>query len=416
MRILKSTMWRKVVKIYSKHPDLFTLILLIILSLPQRLLFLTEYPSIIIDEYAYLRDIEKIYLSGNYYFALPQWDASQAYLVYYPTLFFTWLNMDPLYALRLQSAITSLLGLIPFFFITKRFTNRFIAFNATVLYASSYYYLQFSRVGWGVIFALTFGLFTLWVFLLTLEKKSLWMGIVSSVFASITFYSYRAGIIYILTPIIILFVNLILGKLDRIFLLKIVLIYVVTLILLSIPWILHILNPTSEYFLRGESVSINNTLLPYLKMYNKSDIFLYQIKTAIFSWIFMVPIEGTGGHIENPRYLPLSYPAISPLLISLFLFGMLLAVARFKETSFLFFIFFTILISSQIFTVYPPNGARALGLLPIIYVFIALSLNFIYKSLPFHNNKKWVILMFTVSVCITDILFYIYWMTWIKVF
>lgn len=405
-------MYTKVAKKYKAHKVLILLLILIFLSIPVRMWGLAQFPPIVVDEPAYLRDIQ-IILSGNFYFAHPQWDGSQSFLVYCPTVILILLGIPNLLSLRIESVLLSILGLIPFFYIVKKYTNLYIGFCSSLLLSYSYYYLQFSRVGWGVIFATVFGLYCVWMAILAIENRSIKFTIASSVFAAITFYSYRSGELYIAASFIIFTLLLFRrGYKEKI---KMFLIFTVLFLSLSSFWIFFIAFHPYNYFLRANVVSLINAQLPYMDNASQLQAFLYQIKTVFWSWILMFPVQGNMGHVENPRYLPLSFPPISPLLIPFYWLGLFTLFKEWKKYYIWIFIFIVGLITSQILNVYPPNGARAFVILPVIYLCISLGLFYTYNKLMRFKHINILLITFSFTVALFDFLFYLFWMSWIKV-
>lgn len=412
--MLKKTVTNKTVLLIN----IALVILLIIISLFPRLWELTIYPPIIVDESAYLRDINKLINVGGFHPVAFQWDFSQATLLYYPTILL--LNLlktnNQLFALRLVSVIFSLLSLIPFFFIMKKHSNSLIAFCITLLFSYSYYYLQFSRVGWGVIYSTTLGLYLIWVLKLAVEKHSKLLFIISGILSALTLYTYRAGEIYIAAGIVLLCVELFFlsGFKTKEKLLN-VLFFLIAFVAISFPWLNQIINNQAKYQLRERVVSILNTSYPYHNSFTQISVFLYQIAITLKSWILFLPVNGNAGNFENTRYLPLSYPPITPILIPLFLMGLILAIKNLRYAYTWLFILLFGLIFGQIMTIHPPNGARGLIVLPAIYFFIGLFLNLLYqklKNFPFINL---LIISFSIIVAIMDFIYYKYWMSWIKV-
>lgn len=401
---------------YSQGKTTFLLIcLLILLALPPRLWKLSEYPPIIVDEPAYLRDIGEMIQSNNFYPAIQQWDGSQASLVYYPTIMLVkWAGFtDWLLALRTSAALVSILTIIPFYFLVKRYTNDLVAFCVSFMFSYSYYFLQFSRVGWGVVYATALGLFALWATQEAVRRKSLVWLVVGAFFAGLTSYSYRSGEVYIAACLISIVVpwgnNLKYVKTKVLY----ALIFILTFFTFFLPWGYTIFSNWDFFTLRGRVVSVINIALPYHGYTNTLDIVIYQIATTIKTWIFLIPADGGG--IENSRYLPLRYPPISFPLIPLFITGLIFAIQKWRESVALLFIFFFSLTLGQILTVDPPNGARALGILPIIYICVGISLYYVYKKIEFLKKFPYVIIATSVAIGVTDSLFYIYWMSWIKV-
>lgn len=402
-----------------RNPKVILLIMCIVLvvfSLPARIYMLQDLPPLIIDEPAYLRDIQDMIKKGDYNPARPQWDGSQAYLDYYLSLFFIlFLKMDGLFAVRLSSVLYSLIGVIAFFFITRLYTNNKIAFLTALMFSSSYFYLEFSRVGWNVIHALSLGLVCLLFTLLDTKgnRAAVLYSLLAGIFASLCFYSYRGGGMYIACCFLIYIVSFYKNKNKKTAVQSAV--FTLSFFALSTPWIISIIQNWEFYMLRHNIVSIFEVKLPYLGRDTWTKVFLYQIAMTVRSWIYMIPIFSNGGHIENQRYLPLVVPILNALLIPFYWIGIILMIKKYKSFYPFLFIFIAGLISSQVFTVYPPNGARGLIVLPVIYLSLAIALFKLQKNYAHKKYISVIYAVFALLVCSTDILFYFYWMTWIKV-
>jgi hypothetical protein len=405
----------KKVALSSKLKTLLLIILLLGISLLPRLWKLSHCPPTVVDEPAYLRDINKIIHTG-FLPANPQWDGSQATLAYSTTIPLILIGVSGVTALRTTSVIFSLLACVSLFFILKKyFSNFLIPFCVTLIFSSSYFFLQFSRTGWGVILPVAVGLFSFLLAQVSFEKKSLFILLLSSFFTGIISYLYRGGEIFI--GAIFLFVLIRILKEKYLFTKKLLFIlsFLFVFLLTSLPWFYYISRNWEKFNLRGNVVSVVSTERPYPGFNSNQQIFSYQIVTTFKSWILMLPIQGNAGHVENSRYLPLSYPPISPILIPLYLAGLLISIKNWKKTYFFLFIFLVGLIFSQILTVYPPNGARALIFLPSIYFFIAQATNKLYLKLNKFPFAKAFFVFFFFIVAISDVIFYFNWMTWIKV-
>ena len=140
--------------------------------------------------------------------------------------------------------------------------------------------------------------------------------------------------------------------------------------------------------------------------------YIYQIYASVKAFIFMLP--HTAGGIESQRYLPLYYTTISPILIPLFFLGIFFAIKSLKDTFHWFVIFVLGLTFGQILTVDPPNGSRGIILLPIIYLLIGIAIFSIYKRYQKKKNLEIVLTALSFIVACCDLLFYMYWMTWIE--
>lgn len=406
-------------KIKEKYKIYFSsfllLFIIILISIPIRLWELEKYPPIVVDEYAYVRDVEKILKENDYYIARPQWDFSQAYLAYYPTILLIKIGFtNYILTFRIVSVIFSILSLIPFFFIVKKYSNNIIAFGTTLIFSTSYYYLQFSRVGWGCIYAVTLGLYLMLLIIWGLEKKSKLLIFFSGLMAALLLYTYRAGEIYIIGASLYFIINVIFSKnFSKKEIIIFSLIYFLTFIIVSSPWLYYIITEWDQFNLRFNVVSILNVNLPYHDKQNMKDVILYQISTSIDSWIFLIPKDGGGD--ENKRYLPLIYPIIIAPLIPIYFSGLYFGILNIKRTYIWFIIFLLGIILGQIMTIDPPNGARGLVLLPIIHLFISFSFYRFYNKYMKWNFFPYLFILFILILSYFNWEFYKYWMNWIDI-
>lgn len=396
--------------IFSKDIILISIILFV--SLFPRLWKLESLPSIIVDEPAYLRDIEAIVnQKPTIQTAGFQWDWSQSTIFYYPTILTAnFLGTGPsIYVLRLVSVFFSLFGLVAFYLIAKNRFDKPLAFIVTILFSFSYYYLQFSRVGWGVIYTMTLGLYYLYFLEMAFRKKHwLWFSL-SGFIGGLVFYGYRSAEVYLAVGFLFLFTNLFQSNDTDKKKVSLLFIFIGTFLITTAPWLCKISQNWELYNLRQRVVSIFNTK-PYHGMIKTDQIIKYQIITTFRSWILLEPIDGGG--IENPRYLPLKNSPANIVIRLLFIVGLFLSLKQLKTTYVWWFIFIFGLIFGQILTVDPPNGARGLILLPIIYFFAALTLEKIYNLCNKNIFILSLIIVISLLVAYNDFSYYQYWMTW----
>jgi hypothetical protein len=397
-------------KIFSKDLVLISIILLV--SLYPRLWNLETVPPMIVDEPASLRDISVLWNKlPSFYPAEFNWGFSEATLVYYPTIILSKIlgRIPDLYLFRLTSVIFSMLGIIPFYYLFKQQVNRFLAFAATLLFSFSYYYLQFSRVGWQIVYMVSMGLYLLWFLQIAVGNFQIRWFVLAGVVAGLMIYGYRSGEVYIGAGIIYLVVSLIKTKINIKTKLKYFFFFLGSLLIIASPWLGKISQNWELYNLRQRVVSVFNTT-PYHGMTQTNEIIKYQIITTFRSWILLEPVNGGG--IENPRYLPLKNSPVNMIIRLLFIIGLFLSLKQLKKTYVWWFVLIFGIIFGQILTVDPPNGARGLILLPIIYFFSAITLEKIYAVC--HKNIIVLSLIVVISLLISyyDFLYYQYWMSW----
>jgi hypothetical protein len=387
---------------------------LIACSLPARLWNLRYSPPQMVDEPANIRDIQKLLAAHEFRPIDFEWSFGQATLVHYPTVLLLYMGItNALFALRLTSVILSLLSLIPFFFIVKTYTSLIVAVSATLLFSSSYYFLQFSRVGWTNIHALSLGLYFLWISMEASRRRSLVLTALAAFLAGLLFYVYRAGEVYIALGTLSFVMLIVASQVSVRKKFSLLAVYVVMVAATAYPWIHTVLEHWDLYTLRERVVSIQHVKLPYHGLIKTTDIMKYQWVQTIRSWIFFLPMHTD--NVENIRYLPSGQRAISWGNTVLFWIGCIAALGMIKKTSVWFLIYAVGLYAGQVLTVDPPNGSRALLFLPVIYLFIAFGLESIRTVFPKKTRTAiGVILMITIMLSLWDIMFYFQWMSWIK--
>lgn len=394
----------------------FYLLIIIFLSLYPRLWQLKKSPPMIVDEPANLREINQILETNVFNITSFHWDFSKSHLVYAPTLALTKIlgPQNSFFALRLTSVIFSLLALIPFFYLVRGQTNKEIAFVSTLLFSFSYYFLQFSRVGWiNIIFVTSAGLYLFWLLQVALKRTNPFLIGLAGILAGIIFYSYRGGIIYLFASAIYLFFTLVTKKTSSKKTFTLLGLFGIAFLITASPWIAKISGNLDEYNLRARVVAVSNTNLPYRGFTDFTNIYKYQVETALKSWVLLSAVEGGGE--ENPRYLPLSIPPVNNLIRFTFWAGLVISFLKLKNNYQWLIIFLSAIIFGQILTVYPPNGARGLIMLPVIYLFSSLALFEFYKKSD--KSKVFLLLMLTASLLMSylDFKYYQYWMIWIPV-
>jgi len=384
------------------------------LILIPRLTQLMNYPPLIVDEPANVRDIQLLLSPNPPAFYDFEWDFSMAMIVHYPSIIVMKLGIaDPYLAIRVTSVLLSILALIPFYLLVRKETDPWIATITTLLLSTNFFFLQFSRVGWTNMFSLTISLYALWCTTIAIDRKSyVWM-VIAGCMIGLDFYTYRTGVLGIFGCFLLLLGSLIRTS-KRIQSIAMISACIVTAVIIASPWIIHIYTHQDQYTLRQQVVSIWSTPLPFHGKTTRHDVFMYQLYEAVKSWVFMSP--GINQDVEANRYMPLPLPMLSYPLIPLLWLG-LLAIVRKSKTWTMWILMFSVgLYFGQVLAVNPPNGSRGLILLPIMYMFIAHGLLQIRSWIKkFSLSTTIFFYFFTTEVIILDLYTYIQWMSWIRV-
>jgi hypothetical protein len=313
----------------------------------------------------------------------------------------------------MTSVLLSILALIPFFFIVKKYTSPSIAWCATLLFSSNYVYLQFSRVGWTNIHAVCVGLYFLWISDLAAVKKSWIFTGISAALAGILSYTYRAAELFIVAGIIQYTVTLFASRAPRRVTYGLLVVFISIVSLIASPWVYTITHNWERYTLRARVVSVFNTQKPYHGFTTRQDILKDQLWQTYRSWILFVPMNTQA--IENIRYIPDGHRALSYANIVLFWIGFAVALLNIRYYYLWILIYGAGLYAGQVLTVDPPNGGRALILFPVIFLFIGLGLNKLREIIGKNNRLSMVVIYaVTITVSLLEISTYMDWMSWIS--
>src|SRR3990170_5333493 len=184
----------------SHKKDLIFVAIILIVSAVFRIIFYqTVPPNISGDEVTNLSDVYKIlYSPGNHLLSFFG-DGSIAGINFYPVVFLIkFLGISySIYYLRFFISFCSVLALICFYLILKKYVNTLIAFAFSLLLANNYVFLNFSRTAW-VNQITIFTILATILFLLNFYKtKSIKWLVLSAIFSGITLYGYHYGRIFI---------------------------------------------------------------------------------------------------------------------------------------------------------------------------------------------------------------------------
>lgn len=402
-----------------KDKSLIFLAIILLVSLYPRLWKLENLPPINVDEYANLKEINRLVVDDRWGINDFHWDFSKTYLSYLPVTYLVghFKEQNPLYSLRLVSVFYSLVALIPMFFIIKNRTNDLVAFLTTLAFSLNYYFLQFSRVGWtDVIFVLSTGLYLFWLLEEGLKKNRSILIITSAVFAGLIFYGYRSGIIYLGAAVLYLVYTILFKKTRAVSKLTTFLFFLIPLAFVVFPWFTKILENRIQYELRQRVVEVKNVVLPYHNQTNKKGVFNYQISTSLKSWILLLPTLREGS--ENPRYLPQNSAPINTFTKIAFWLGLIfisLNVKKYKYHFLWIFIMACGIYFGQILTVDPPNGSRGLIMLPSYFIISSVALNEMFLKIKDYKLLIYGLILLIIIFSVCDFIFYQNWMSYIKV-
>ena len=82
---------------------------------------------------------------------------------------------------------------------------------------------------------------------------------------------------------------------------------------------------------------------------------------------------------DNPRYVPDGKGFLDRLTGILFWVGLVVSLVRWRQSLLLWMLLFAMVFLPQILSVGSPNGARLVGALPVIYLFVVFGVDWIWS-------------------------------------
>jgi len=310
-----------------------------------------------------------------------------------------------LLAVRLVTVLFSVGVLVIFYIQVRRYFTSSVSLLATFLFATSYWFLNFSRISWINVDGLFFGLF----FYFSLEKavktqKIIW-AVVAGIMAGIVLMHYMGIRIYLLTAGVVFLPQLRWSRQT----VCLVLAGFISTLIVSLPVINQMLNEGDAYTSRARVVSIFHQKENYYD-YAPNDfrgILMHQVEYVSRGFLLFDGKVSSEGAVENKRYMPFETPAVNRVVHLLFSIGFMAGLVKWKHPFFLLTYLLSIVLL-QIPTVYVPNWSRAIGILPAIYFFTAYGIDLLLK-LQKRYGKAVIVTISTVIIIagINDIK--IYW-------
>jgi hypothetical protein len=390
-------------KIKKLDLEYLVFLLIILYSLIIRLYKLSTIPPVINRDEAgsIIQPLQIITHNYKSIFTLTH-DNSVSYIVYlFKTLsVYIFGTGNALFAVRLTTAMVSVLTLIPFYQILRSYVNKSIALLTTFAFSSNYWFLNFSRLSWICVDTLLPGLLLLIYTKKAVKKPILKYYIIVAILSAIMLYSYMGGRIFFLASLIFLFTNLFTSrKVEFKRKLKYFLIYLISTFLIFLPQLVVIFRNTNLYLLRARSVYIFNINSFYYGILpnKRVEILKHQFSFAVRGFVFLdnrVAAEG----VENKRLVPNNSSGVNNLIKILFWLGIILLFIR-KRGDYIWFIVYILnIILLQIPTVFIPSWSRAIGTIPIIYFFVAITLQEVQISINLSRFKQKMLFYFLISL------------------
>jgi sugar lactone lactonase YvrE/4-amino-4-deoxy-L-arabinose transferase-like glycosyltransferase len=342
------------------------------LALALRLAYLGSIPdTITADELDFAGNVISILQGqGPPFFGL-DWTPEPAFTVH--LMSWSWRLFGPtIFAERLVSALLTAVAILPFHALVRRAVAAPAALAAALLFATSWWFLHFSRSGWNNGHVVLYMLLAALALTRALERQRWrdWLAFGGAL--ALLLYGYFSGRAVVLAFLVYLAIILwwrwrgttpagwqrpLLGAL----------LAGVACTLLFLPMLVVALQDLDLFTNRTRDIFILNQ--PREEEQSTAGVLARQTWLTVRSFVLMDTSTGSG------RYKGPGMAWLDPLSACLYLVGLILAVRRGRAACLWWCLFFIPLGLTQIFSIGIPDGARALIAVAPMYYFAALTLD-----------------------------------------
>jgi len=327
--------------------------------------------------------------TSNYKIFYPENNGREGFFINYIAILFKIFGIE-VWVIRLASAIIGILTIIGFYLLAKELFSLNFALMSSFLMATSFWHLNFFRIGFRAIMVPFVICFALYFFINGLKSNKWRSFILSGVFFGLGFHTYIA---YRFTPFIFLIALIlfcIYNKPNAKKLFKSLIIMAIITIIITLPIALYFIKHPQDFIGRSTQVSVFN------------GDFIKNISNSILKTALMFNIYGD----NNWRHNLSGMPAL-PLILSLFfIIGIIIAMKKRGFNELLTLSGFIIMLIPSILTNEGlPHFLRSIGAIPFVYILVTIGI-FEFLKLDFIRRKKYAILLIISTICI-----YSLWLT-----
>jgi len=293
-----------------------------------------------------------------------------------------------IWQIHLVSALIGILTVIFTWFLAKKLFNIRVAFFAAFFLAGSAWHTTLSRTGFrAILIPLLSTLFFYFTYLAlkeTSKKKRRIFAILSGISFGLGFYTY---IPFRMMPAIVGFLMVVILLTNRRiykYFWREIIISSFSAILTLLPLIVYFIKNPASFVGRSGAVSILN---PELNQGNLIGTFLEVLKKTF--WMFFA-----NGDL-NWRHNVSGFSVLNPLVSSLFLIGFFISlwIIIKRDNGYLKYLllivwFSAMLVPEVLSAEGIPHSLRAIGVIPVVFFFPAISIDFFWKKISFVLKSK----------------------------
>lgn len=275
---------------------------------------------------------------------------------------------------RLTSAVLSVAALVPFYLLARRQVSQPAALAATALLATNLWYLNFSRSGWENVHVALYSSGAAWCALRGAEsgRWRYWIG--AGAFCALGLYGYFAGRFVVVAALAFLPLTLLQHRAAWRRVLAGYGLMLGVAALLFLPQANTIRQNWARFAGRTDTVYI---LRDARTPEQAREILAQQALVVARAFLLFDPNLG-----YNSRYNAPNQGMLDPITTGLYLVGLVASVRRWRDTA-LWWSFVLLGIGAiQLLARGAPDGARAVGFAPFLFLFAALGLHTLTARLP----------------------------------
>ncbi|HEY4498366.1 MAG TPA: glycosyltransferase family 39 protein [Candidatus Paceibacterota bacterium] len=379
------------------------LFLIIIIAAILRLANLTTIPpGLYPDEAMNGNNALEALKAGDFKVFYPENNGREGLFINIQALFVRFLGNEA-WVLRLPSALFGVLTVLGVYFLTKELFNggaetenlklksrKYIALLAAFLLATSFWHINFSRMGFRAIMAPFFLTWAVYFLILAFRKNPLF-ALAGGIAYGLGFYSYIA---YRATPILILLIVLLfwLRKKDSLFRRKILLstaYFILLSFIVVLPLGLYFLENPADFFGRTTQISVFSSPSPL------KDLTINSLKTA-----GMFNIRGDYNWRHNLSGRPELFWPVGILFLSGVIVGLRELIKRTRSSGFPFLVIGLWLVVAALPVVISnegmPHALRAIIMIPPVVILAAVGGVKIYEWLDRKINNRNILRLVTI--------------------
>ena len=353
------------------------LIAVVVLALVLRLASLTTIPpNVLADEADNLQVIYHIMADTGPGFFGVDWAQSPAFSMYMASWFMEVFG-ETIAGMRMASVVLSTLSLPVFYFVARQNElSRPAALGATLLLATSLWYLHFSRTGWYNIHVALYALLAVLAATAAIRRGNLALYAAAGLFAALGLYGYPGGRLIVVALAAYLPIAAVLHREDLRRLLTGYALMGAVALVLFLPHLNFAVDNWEGYNTRTKAVYILNEE-NRVQFGDKNAVEIMAEQTWRNVKGFIILDSGASYVGLNARYIPGGHGFLDRLTAALFWLGMAVSILRWRQTLLWWVFFVMMLFPVQVLSNATPDGARAVVAAPFFYLFVALALDWL---------------------------------------